>query len=251
MERVNEAVGLLVRETDNELFKSLSKNLQMNESVRELLYDVLILSNRRNFSTIVSAVSLAFRYNYIFDNNGAVAISNRIFEIVMTSYFISLDEQQPNRKLTHSYSAQITENGRFNMELCLERFLIHWQEIYNEKDAKFLEHQCRIIFLTYLKPLLNGIGFSFIETSLSDDRRMDIIVIYNQERFILELKTWKGQLYNEEGVGQLLGYMKKLETQKGYLLTFDFRKNPETFKASWRSENGHDIFEARVYKETT
>ena len=246
LESVQEAVRRLVREIDNELFKSLSQNLERNEAARSLLYDVLILGIRRSFSMDNPTVSLAYRYGYIQEVNECVKISNKIFEMRMTSYFVSKDEERLEMVSSGGLIAEITRGEKFNMQLCLERFLIHWQEMYSEKDVKFIEKQCRIIFLTYLKPLLNGNGFYFIETTLTDDRRLDLVVTYGKERFVLELKTWKGKLYNEKGVGQLLGYMNKLGEDKGYLLTFDFRKNPKPFEPQWRNEDEKEIFEVRV-----
>jgi len=246
LDSVKEAVRRLVRETDNELFKSLSQNLERNENVQNLLYDVLILGARRSFAPDNPTIDLANRYGYIYSLNDHVKVFNKIFEIRLTQYFISKDEEQMGVISNGGLIADITRGGRFNMQLCLERFSMHWQELYSEKDEKFIERQCRMIFLTYLKPILNGQGFYFIETALTDDRRMDLVVIYGKERFVLELKTWKGLLYNEKGVEQLLGYMNKLNEEKGYLLTFDFRKKPELLEPQWRSENRKSIFEVRV-----
>ena len=245
---VEEAVRRLVRETDNELFKSLSQNLENNEKVRKLLYDVLILGAKRSFSVDSLSMDLAYRYSYIEEEKEQVKISNRIFEIRMMNYFIAKEEENQEVAIHGGYIAEITRGGRFNMPLCLERFMVHWQEIYSEKEVKFLERECRIIFLSYLKPILNGVGFSFIETAFTDARRMDLVVVYNKKRFVLELKIWKGRLYNEQGVEQLLGYMEKLNEEKGYLLTFDFRKKAEEFEPKWISHGQRQIFEARVLK---
>jgi len=245
-ESVRDAVRLLVRETDNVLFKSLSQNLVNNAGVYQLMYDVLILGERRSFSTDVPAVDLAYRYDYIRDENGRVKVSNKVFEIVMTNYFISKDEGRMDVPNHGRWMPEITRGGRFNMQLCLERFKVHWQEIYSAKGVKFLEKECRMLFLMYLNPLLNGIGLYHLESTLPDDRRMDLVVTYGDERFVLELKTWKGKLYNEEGVEQLLGYMDKLGEEKGYLLTFDFRKNPENFEPKWVTHGKREIFEVRV-----
>ena len=243
---VEESVRRIVRETDNELFKSLAQNLERNDGVRNLLYDALVLGKRRSFSTDNPNIELAFRYGYIKEVREHVKVFNRIFEMRLSNYFITKDEERGESISHGGLINEITKNGQFDMALCLERFALHWQEIYNEKDAKFYERQCRMIFLTYLKPILNGCGFYFIESTLTDDRRMDVVVIYNQQRFILELKIWKGQLYNEKGVEQLLGYVKKMGEDRGYLLTFDFRKNPERIKPLWRTESGAQIFEVRV-----
>jgi len=200
----------------------------------------------RSFSVISPAIDLAYRYGYIREVNDRVKVSNKIFEMVMTNYFIAKDETKLGMVSSGSLIAELTRGGRFNMQLCLERFFIHWKELYSEKEIKFLEKQCRLIFLTYLKPILNGQGFYFIETALTDDRRMDVVVTYGNERFILELKTWKGRLYNEKGVEQLLGYMDKYNEEKGYLLTFDFRKKPEALEPQWQDGGGKKVFEVRV-----
>jgi len=243
---VREAVRLLVRETDNELFKSLSQNLETNENVYQLMYDVLILGRRRSFSTDDPAVDLAYRYCYIRDDNERIKVSNKIFEIRMTNYFIVKDEGRVDVACSGSWIPEITRGGRFNMQLCLERFVVHWQEIYNEKRTKFFEKECRILFLMYLRPLLNGFGFAHIESETTDDRRMDLVVTYGKERFVLELKIWRGQLYNDKGMKQLLGYMDKLNEDKGYLVTFDFRKKPEKLEPQWTSHDEKKVFEVRV-----
>jgi len=243
---VIEAVRRLVRETDNELFKSLSQNLERNEKVRNLLYDVLILGRRRTFSTDNPNIDLTFRYGYVMEDKDLVKVFNKIFEMRITNYFITKDEEDGELIPHGGLINEITKGNRFNMALCLERFALHWQELYSDRDLKFLEKQCRLIFLTYLKPIINGAGFYFIESALTDDRRMDVVVIFNQQRFVLELKIWKGLLYNEKGVEQLLGYMDKLDENSGYLLTFDFRKNPELILPAWRLEGRKEVFEVRV-----
>ena len=246
VEGVREAVRLLLNETDNPLFRGISQNLESHEEIYRLLYDVLILGIRRSFSTVNPAIDLAYRYNYIKESKGSVKVSNKIFEIIMADYFISKDEGKDETVLRGGLIPEITKGGRFNMQMCLERFLIHWQELYSEKRHKFFERECRLIFLTYLKPLLNGVGFYQIESSLTDDRRMDLVVIYGKERFVLELKTWKGKLYHEDGIEQLLGYMEKLNENKGYLLTFDFRKQKKEQKSGWTNVDGKQIFKAQV-----
>jgi len=243
---VVDATRLLVREADNSLFRSISQNLETNRDVYQLMYDVLILGQRRSFSTDNPAVDLAYRYAYIRDDNAKIKISNRIFEIRMTDYFTSKDETKIGESYTENFILEVTRDGKFNMQLCLERFVIHWQELYSDKSDKFLEKECRMLFLMYLKPLLNGVGFYHIESALTDDRRMDLVVIYGKERFVLELKTWKGKLYNEQGVDQLLGYLNKLDEKCGYLLTFDFRKNPEILKPRWLTHDDKQIFEVRT-----
>ena len=243
---VGEAVRLLVSETENPLFRGLSQNLEGNAEVYKLLYDVLVSGLNRHFSILNPAVDLAYRYGYIVNVKERVKIANKIFETVVMNYFVSKNEGGENQITRGSWLSDITRSGRFDMAMCLERFQVHWREIYTEKEGKFLENQCRLIFMSYLKPLLNGVGDYHIESRTTDERRMDLVVNYGKDRFIIELKTWKGEVYNQEGMEQLLGYMDNYSEQKGYLLTFDFRKKPQKHDPQWTRHEDQEIFEVRV-----
>jgi hypothetical protein len=133
------------------------------------------------------------------------------------------------------------------MELCLRRFAVHYGEIFNKVDISFLERHGRLLFLSFLKPLVNGTGFYHIESQFTDTRRMDIVIDYGRDQFIVELKLWKGEVARERAYDQLLGYMESKGAERGYLLTFDFRqeKNKER-KADWVQLGDRQIFEVIV-----
>ena len=107
----------------------------------------------------------------------------------------------------------------------LERFAFHFNEIYNRKDEKFIEKQGRKFFLFFLKPIINGTGNFYVEAQTRDERRMDVVVDYNGDRFVIEMKIWHGNSYNERGEQQLAEYLDYYGLEKGYLLSFCFNKN--------------------------
>lgn len=49
-----------------------------------------------------------------------------------------------------------------------------------------------MLFLAFLKPIINGSGFYYVEAETGEDKRMDVIVTYGKEEFIIELKIWRG-----------------------------------------------------------
>ena len=79
-----------------------------------------------------------------------------------------------------------------------------------------------------MKPIINGTGNYYIEAETRDERRTDIIVDYKGEQFIVELKIWHGNEYNERGEQQLTDYLDYYQKDKGYMLSFNFNKNKET-----------------------
>ena len=130
---------------------------------------------------------------------------------------------------------------------CMSKFAIHYREIYSQTDAPFLERHGRLLFLAFLTPLLNGQGFYHIESQLTDQRRMDIVVDFEKEQYIVELKLWKGDVAKENAYEQLLGYMGAKNAKEGFLLTFDFRKEKiGEHKGEWVEIGNKRIFEIRV-----
>jgi hypothetical protein len=56
---------------------------------------------------------------------------------------------------------------------------------------------------------------------------MDIVVDYHGEQFIIELKIWRGNAYNERGEQQLTDYLEYFHINKGYMLSYNFNKNKQ------------------------
>ncbi len=85
----------------------------------------------------------------------------------------------------------------------------------------------RKYFLFYLKPIINGTGNYYIEARTRDNKRTDVIIDYNGEQFIIEMKIWHGNEYNQRGENQLIDYLEYYHLQKGYMVSFNFNKKKE------------------------
>ncbi len=70
-------------------------------------------------------------------------------------------------------------------------------------------------------------GNYYIEAQTRDARRTDVIVDYLGEQYIVELKIWPGNEYQERGQKQLIEYLDYYYKDQGYLLSFNFNKNKE------------------------
>lgn len=76
----------------------------------------------------------------------------------------------------------------------------------------------------YFKPIINGAGNYYIESRTRNMERTDIIIDYQGEQIIVELKIWRGNAYHTRGENQLLDYLEHYHLQKGYMLSFNFNK---------------------------
>lgn len=54
-----------------------------------------------------------------------------------------------------------------------------------------------------------------------------MIVDYHGEQFVIEMKIWHGEEYNNRGEQQLAGYLNDYRINTGYMLSFNFNKKKE------------------------
>ena len=218
---------LLVKKTP--LFESLIGKLEDNESLRKLMHGILFKGQKIPYNPDDATIDDAFMYGFVKNEHGLIAVANRVFEVRIYNWFISLETTDSlifaegvNDK------SQFISGSQLNMELILEKFILHFNDIYGSQPDKFKEDDGRKLFLLYLRPIINGTGNYYIEAQTRDQRRTDVIVDYLGKQYIIELKIWHGDEYNTQGEKQLSEYLDYYHIDKGYLLSFNFNKNKQS-----------------------
>ena len=100
-----------------------------------------------------------------------------------------------------------------------------FDDIYGDSYEEFNEEEGRRRFLLYLRPIINGTGNYYIEARTRNNERMDVVIDYLGERFVVELKIWRGNAYNERREDQLAAYLDYYHLDRGYMLIYDFNRN--------------------------
>ena len=223
---VSEAVKQLLVEK-NTLFESLMGKVNAYSGLREALYTILFTGKSIAYNPDNEAIDVALMYGFIKNINGSVVISNRIFETRLYNYFLSAGDVQNSAiyKAALQDKNQFIQNGHLNMELVLEKFVTHFDELYGDQSDTFKEEDGRRYFLLYLRPIINGTGNYYIEARTRNMERTDVIVDYHGEQFVIEMKIWRGNAYNERGEAQLTDYLNHYHLKKGYIVSFSFNKN--------------------------
>jgi hypothetical protein len=244
-EGIQRAVRYIVNQQQNTLFDDIIKNLETYRELSGFIYNLLFLGAGNPYSLRDPAVEWALMFGFVKQEDEHIRIGNRIFELVMADYFMSRDTHGNDQKRISGVLAKdVIADGRFNMELALRKFAEHYRQIFNKDDGAFLERQGTLLFLSYLKPLINGRGFYHIESQLTDRRRMDLVVNFGRDEFIIELKVWHGEARHEAAYGQLAGYLRSRGAQSGYLVTFDFRQEAgKEAREQWVDYEGLRIFD--------
>ena len=175
------------------------------------------------------AISVATMFGFVKNNHGVLAIANRIFETWLYNLYLSTSEMQKQQIYSDALldKNQFIVNGHLNMRQILERFVIHFNDLYGDSDETFIEQEGRKYFLLYLRPIINGTGNYYIEAETREQKRTDVIVDYRGEQYIIEMKIWHGQEYNTRGEKQLAEYLDAYHVNQGYMISFNFNQKKE------------------------
>ncbi len=225
---VSEAVKAILKES-TPLFESMVKQLDLYQDLNEMIESILYRGNRIPFEVDVKPINIGKMFGFLKEVNGQVAVANRMFEMKLLSTFITKEalKSESYRDAQDHMNQFFREDGRLDMKRLLEKFVVHFNDVYGGRDMKFIEDYGRKFFLLYLKPVINGTGNYYVEAQTRDARRTDVIVDYLGEQFIIELKIWRGSEYNERGEQQLAAYLDAYHVKKGYMLSFNFNKKKE------------------------
>jgi hypothetical protein len=204
------------------LFDDLFKNIDNNQELSKLIFEVVY--NGKQFKNTVSNVSinLGILYGIFKRDSEFCEINNRIFEQKIYEHILTgklISGQVPYQ---NDFEEGFFNGDSLNFKYILLRFQQFMKENYSHKDNEFIEREGRLIFMSFLRPIINGKGYEFKEPVVGDERRMDIVVTFNNQRNVIELKKWYGESYHQKGLQQLSDYLNIYSLKEGYLLIFDF-----------------------------
>jgi hypothetical protein len=229
---VDFAVKKLVNE-DNTNFENLIKNLENSQELYDAVYEVAIASDFVPFTVYSPIINLGILHGIFVAGNGGgrVVIHNRIYVEVIVNYMI---DKMRRAKLANRSDLGIgykNADKTLNLEAVLLGFQTFMRKEYSKKDRDFLEKNGRLVFLAFLKPIINGNGYDFKEPQISEEKRLDLVITYLHQKFVAELKLWYGEKAHQEGLKQLSDYLDRQNLNEGYLLIFDHSE-----VKNWRSE---------------
>ena len=142
-EGILSAVKVLLKEP-NTLFDDMTKKLLDHPQLKEMLQNILFAGVDFPFKRETPIIDLGVTFGFLKDKNGIVAVSNRIFETQLYDMFLS--ETAVNNQMYMKVSSdrnQFIVSGMLQMPLVMQKFYEYYEEIYSEKDQKFIEENGR------------------------------------------------------------------------------------------------------------
>ncbi len=231
---------LIKSDRSNTNFDGLVKNLENDASLYQLVYRIAIENEPFNYNIHDPIINKGILHG-IFRNGAGLNIHNRIYREIIVNYMAS-------KSLTTGQSLPIEATEPYlmaNNALDMRKVLLKFQELmrleHSKKDAEFLERNGRLVFLAFLKPIINGKGYAFKEPEISEERRMDIAVSFFQHQYIVELKLWRGKAAHAKGLRQLGDYMLRQQLAEGFLVIFE-KTATKSWKKGWIKVGDKRVF---------
>jgi len=210
--------------TDNTNSDSLIQNLENNPDLYELVFNIIMNGAEYSFNTNNPIILFGKIYGVLKDEKGKAKIHNRVYEQRIYNYMASKLETSGKAKFNGISAKYFDKTGGLDIKKVFLEFQGFMKENYSQKDRGFLERNGRLLFLAFIRPIINGRGFDFKEVQVSEENRLDIVVTFDNKKYIIELKIWRGESYHQEGVRQLCEYLDIHNESAGYLLIYDLRK---------------------------
>ena len=234
MSHFSEAHAQLLEE-DNVNFTHLLTNIRRDSRFESLLMRIMAREEGVDFNLRSDVVSELATYGVIArGDDGMCEIINPIYLYCILQAFKAvvngLEDEYLHDGTREGFLDYLTPTGQIDMKALLDNF----RDFIIRAGFRILqvpdtpqESVGRHLLLAYLDQFIKLIG-GFMHIEVPTGRgRMDIIIIHNQQKYIVETKIWRGDNRYQAGKRQLVAYLSSEGITEGYYIVFDHRQDPE------------------------
>jgi hypothetical protein len=217
-ERVAKAIQTIILRRDTHI-DSLLERLK-EERVRKIIEPIIM------GEIYVGRTSDDFQYvvdlGLISTAGGQLTLANPIYAEVIART-LTYDMQLSLLEDRSTYPAlHYMKGGRIDMDFLMHDFQQFWRENSDIWATKFDYEEAapHLILMAFLQRVING-GGQLIREMAAGTGRLDICLVYQGQKYPIELKLWRGEKSLEKGVEQTLRYMDVYGSTEGWLALFD------------------------------
>ncbi len=151
-------------------------------------------------------------------------LNNMLNSLLFTGKSITYNPDEPAIDMATMFG--FIRNKKGSVVIANRIFETRLYNLYlSATEMQRLEIYKASFFLLYLRPIINGTGNFYIESRTRELRRTDVIVDYQGEQYVIEMKIWHGNEYHMRGERQLIGYLDDYHVKTGYMISFNFSRN--------------------------
>jgi hypothetical protein len=153
---------------------------------------------------------------------GRLAPANPIYsEVIARTLTYGMQETLMEDSQTYQ-APHYMKSGRIDMDLLMRDFQQFWRENSDIWLTKFDYEEAapHLILMAFLQRTING-GGKIIREMAAGAGRLDLCMVYEGQKYPIELKLWRGEKSREKGIEQTLRYMNIYGATNGWLALFD------------------------------
>ena len=233
VELVEQAIQNIILRRDTHIDSLLDK---LKEPRVRKIIEPIILGKTNEINILDDDTKYCLDLGLLKIVNGEIFAANKIYgEIIIRT--LSYDTQfQLIQKIKDNW---IDSSGHIDITGLLKGFQQFWREnsdIWVEK-YDYKEAAPHLILQAFLQRMING-GGTIIREYASGRERMDLCVVYENNKYPIELKINYSKSVVQDGIEQLGNYMTTLGENIGWLVIFD-RSNTTGWdeKIFWKTIN--------------
>lgn len=219
----------------NTNIQHLTTNIRRNPRFESMLMKIMAREAGVDFNLDDDIISELATYGVIQGaSDGMCEIVNPIYLYRIMRTFKptinGLDDKYFSEDADDCFLDYLTPIGQIEMVTLLDNF----RDFIDRAGFRILhvpdtpqEYVGQHLLYAYLEQFIRGVGGNMYLEVQTGRGRMDLLLLHNQRKYIVETKIWEGQSRYVAGKKQLAAYMKLEETDEGYYVVFDHRQEPK------------------------
>ena len=234
MEHFSRAHIKLLRERNTNI-DHLITNIRRDRRFEALLMKIASYDDSVEFSLYNELISELATYGVIAEGaDGRCEIVNPIYHYCIMQAFKpavnGLEQDYLPEDTLDGFQDYLTSDGHIRMDALLDNF----RDFIARAGFKILqvpetpqEYVGQNLLFAYLSHFVQIVGGSMYLEVQTGRGRMDILILHNNRKYIVETKIWGGDTRYQAGKAQLAAYVRSEKAMGGYYVVFDHRKTPE------------------------
>ncbi len=233
MTHFSEAHTRLLRER-NVNIQHLITNIRRNPRFETLLMEIVSYDRGADFNLHNEHINELATYGVIAEGpEGMCEIVNPIYQYCIMKAFQplinGLEREYFPEDADTDFLDYLTPDGQIRLQPLLDNFQNFIARAgyrilqVPETPKEFVGQYLLFAYLDQFVRLVQGRMYLEVQTGRG---RMDLLILHNSQKYIVETKIWEGERSYTTGRKQLAAYMQLEEVTEGYYVVFDHRKNP-------------------------
>ena len=233
MMHFSEAHTLLLRE-QNVNIQHLITNIRKNPRFKTLLMQIVSYDRSVEFNLDNEYIGELATYGVIAEGtDGQCEIVNPIYQYRIMKAFQplvnGLEREYFSEDTDANFLDYLTSDGQIRLQSLLDNFQNfiaragHRILQVPETPKEFVGQYLLFAYLDQFVRMVQGRMYLEVQTGRG---RMDLLILHNSRKYIVETKIWEGERSYTAGKKQLAAYVRLEEAAEGYYVVFDHRKNP-------------------------